>query len=34
MKKVISKTALRKEKAFWTGIKKAASERPARVCHK
>ena len=33
MKKIVSKEALKKESAFWSGMKKAA-EHPRKVCHK
>jgi len=34
VKKTVNKTALEKEQAFWSGMKKAALEKPATVCHK
>lgn len=34
MKKTVSKEALVKETAFWTGFSKAVKENPGKVCHK
>lgn len=34
MKKPISKKALLREEAFWSGVKKAALDKPAKVCRK
>jgi hypothetical protein len=34
MKKAISKEALAKEAAYWTEFRKAAAERPGKMCHK
>ena len=34
MKKALSKEALKKEAAFWTGLRKALNENPGKVCHK
>jgi hypothetical protein len=34
MRKPASKKALLKEEAFWSGLKKAAAEKPAKVCRK
>jgi hypothetical protein len=34
MKKTLSKEALVKEAAFWTGLQKAVRENPGKLCHK
>lgn len=34
MKKSMTKKALAKEAALWGNFKKAAAERPGKVCHK
>ena len=34
MKKILSKEALEKEASFWTTMKKALKESPAKECRK